>query len=131
DLDFPDEPKQVRSGEDIKVTDGRVQVSGAVAVMGINERPLQMLMKKNPDLSFAMEESQPLPGMYANAVPLGPLMELGAQDAQTTFTPERAAESLDYWRGIAQSVLADPEASASTYALKAWSLDTDSTANLL
>jgi len=131
DLDFPDEPRQVRPGEDIKVTDGRVQVSGQVAVMGINEKLLQMLMQKNPDLSFAMQESFPLRNLYAGALPLGPLMELGAQDAQTAFTAERAAQSVDYWREISQNLLADPEAAGSLYAIKAYSHDVNSTANLL
>jgi hypothetical protein len=79
DQQFPDEPKQIRPGEDIKVTEGRVQVSGQVAVMAINEILLQTLMQKNPDLSFAVQESLPLKGTYADAVPLGPLMELRAQ----------------------------------------------------
>jgi hypothetical protein len=131
DLDFPDVPKQVRPGENIQMKDGRVQVSGLTAVMAINEKLLQMLMQKNPDLSFAMQESQPLRGMYADAVPLGPLMELGAQDAQNNFTAERAAQSVDYWHAISQNLLADPEATGSTYALKSYSHDVNSTANLL
>src|SRR6202051_964060 len=58
DQQFPDEPKQVRPGESIKFMDGseqnrssgdskRVQVSGQVAVMAINERLLQAIMDKN------------------------------------------------------------------------------------
>ena len=49
DQQFPDEPKQVRPGEDIRGTDGRVQVSGQVAVMAINEKLFQMIMDKNPN----------------------------------------------------------------------------------
>jgi hypothetical protein len=131
DLDFPDEPKQVRPGEDVKLTDGRVQVSGRVAVMSINERLLQKMMEKNPEFSFAIQESFPLRNTYAEALPLGPLMELGAQDAQNQFTSERAAQSVDYWRSITQTLLADPEAANSTYALRAYSHDVSSTANLL
>ena len=48
-----------------------------------------------------------------DALPLGPLMELRAQDGQNTFTPERAAQSLDYWRNAAQQILSDPEAAGS------------------
>ena len=131
DLDFPDEPKQVRPGENIKITDGRVQVSGMVAVMSINEKLLQRMMEKNPELSFAMQESFPLRNTYAEALPLGPLMELGAQNAQNQFTSERAAQSVDYWRSIAQTLLADPEAANSTYTLRAYSHDVNSTGNLL
>ncbi len=131
DLDFPDEPKQVRPGEDIKMADGRAQVSGVTAVMAINERLLQMLMQKNPDFSFALQESFPLRGTYADAVPLGPLMELGATDPQNTFTAERAAQSVDYWQSIAQATLNDPEAAGSDTTLKSYSHDINSTANLL
>src|SRR5438876_10987082 len=95
DQKFPDEPKQVRPGEDIQVTDGKVQVSGQVAVMSINEKLLQILMEKNPNLTFAVQESFPMKGTYADALPLGPLMELRAPDGQDTFTAERAAQPLD------------------------------------
>jgi hypothetical protein len=131
DLDFPDEPKQVRPGEDIKLTDGRVQVSGMVAVMSINEKLLQKMMEKNPDRSFALQESFPMRNTYAEALPLGPLMELGAENAQNQFTSEHAAQSVDYWRSTTQTLLADPEAANSTYTLRAYSHDVNSTANLL
>jgi hypothetical protein len=131
DQQFPDEPKQVRPGEDIKVVDGRVQVSGQVAVMAINERLLGMLMDKNPDRSFALQESFPLKGTYADALPLGPLMELRARDDQNSFTAERAAQSLDYWRNIAQQVFWDPDAARSDVALRTYSHDTVAAGNLL
>lgn len=131
DQQFPDEPKQVRPGEDIKFVDGKVQVSGQVAVMMINEKLLGMLMDKNPDRSFAIQESFPLTGTYPGALPLGPLMELRAPDGQDSFTAERAAQSLDYWRNQAQQILADPEAAGSDAALKSYSHDAVAAANLL
>jgi predicted Zn-dependent protease len=87
--------------------------------MQINELLVRNLMQKNPDLSFALEESFPLKSFYASATTLGPITELGA-DAASSLTPERAAQSLDYWRGTTQSVLADPEAAASTSARDAY-----------
>ena len=131
DQQFPDEPKQVRPGEDIQVVDGKVQVSGQVAVMAINERLLGMLMDKNPDHSFAIQESFPFSGTYPSALPLGPLMELRAADGQDSFTADRAAQSLDYWRNQAQQILADPEAAGSDAALKSYSHDAVAAANLL
>jgi hypothetical protein len=131
DQQFPDEPKQIRPGEEVKLVDGRVQVSSQVGVMTINEKLLQMLMDKNPDLSFALQESFPLKGTYGDALPLGPLMELRAQDGETTFTAERAAQSLDYWRDRTQQVFSDPEAVNSPSALKSYSHDAVSAANLL
>ena len=121
DQQFPDQPKQIRPGEDIKVTDGRLQVSGQTAVMAINETLLQTLLAKNPGLSFALEESFPFKSTYEGAVPLGPIMELRAQDGQTALTSERVTQSLDYWRATTQQMLADPEASGSPETLKSWS----------
>jgi hypothetical protein len=131
DLQFPDEPKQLRAGEEVTMVDGKVQVGGQIAVMSINENLLQALMAKNPDLDFALQESSPLRGTYADALPLGPLMELGARDEQTAFTPEHAAQSLDHWRNRVEQAFSDPEAIHSEYALKSYSHDTVSAANLL
>jgi len=98
-----------------------VQVSGQVAVMAINEKLLQALMLKNPEISFALQESFPLRQTYGNAAPLGPIMELGVQDIQGTFTAERVTQSVDYWRGLAQQLAVDPEASGSPDTLKSYS----------
>src|SRR6185312_7571877 len=98
DLDFPNEPKQLLPGENVSLVDGKVQVTGQVAVMAINERLLQAMMAQNPDLSFALQESFPLRGTYANAAPLGPLMELNAPSGQGAFTSVSAEQSVDYWR---------------------------------
>jgi tetratricopeptide (TPR) repeat protein len=121
DQQFPDEPRQVRPGEDIRTTDGRLQVSGQVAVMAINERLVQMLMEKNPDVSFAIEQSFPLQSTYAGATTLGPIMELRVQDGQNALTPERAAQAVDYWQTTAQQVLSDPGVEDSLWVRKAWS----------
>jgi len=131
DQQFPDEPKQVRPGEDIHVVDGKVQVSGQTAVMAINERILEMLMQKNPEMSFAIEESFPFRGTYANALPLGPLMELNASGENNAFTAERAAQSLDYWRNETRQVLSDFDTTASEEALKSYAHEAVSAANLL
>jgi len=120
DEEFPDELKQVRPGEQVKMVDGHVQVSGVVAVMDINERILRTLMEKNPDLSFALQESFPLKGTYTDAAPLGPIMELRAPD-QAAFTPERAAQSVDYWRGVAEQLRTQPDDSSELTALKSFS----------
>ena len=131
DQKFPDEPKQVRPGEDIKVIDGRVMVSGMTAVMAINEKLLETLMKNNPEMSFAIEESYSMRGTYTGALPLGPLMELNASSDQQTFTPERATQAADYWRGAAEHILSDFDTTGSEDALKSYSHDAVAAANLL
>jgi tetratricopeptide (TPR) repeat protein len=120
DEQFPDEPKQIRANEQIKTVDGKIQVSGMVAVTDINERLLRMMMEKNPDLSFALQESSPMKGTYAGAVPLGPIMELGVQD-QSTFTRERAAESAAFWSSMAEQLRANPDEMNAETPLKSYS----------
>ena len=129
DQQFPDEPKQLRPGEDVRVTDNRVRVSGQVAVMSINEKLFQMLMQNNPGVSFAIEESFPFRSTYANATTLGPVMELGLQDDQSALSPARAAEAIDYWHATAQDLISDPNAGLET--LKAYSKMVLSQAGLL
>ncbi len=130
DKNFPDEPKQVRQLEELKMVDNRFEVSGKVAVFDINERLLSKLKEKNPELSFAIGESVPLKGTYKDALPSGHLMELGAGSKQD-FTSERAIESVNFWQQKAETILTDPTASKSNEALKSYSHDAAAAANLL
>lgn len=132
DRDFPEEPKQLRPGEQVTIgDDGRVSVGGQVAVMAINAKLLETLRAKNPELSFAVQESSPLDGTYPDALPLGPLMELGARADDNTFTPERAEETSAYWQQAAGEIFADPATAGSPAALKSYSHDAVSAGNLL
>ncbi len=131
DQEHPEEAKQVRPGEEIQLVDGKASVSGSTAVMSINEKILGSLLKLNPDRSFALQESFPLKGTYAEAVPLGPLMELRVADPDRPFDARRAAESVDYWRDVAQRFEADPASPESTETGKSYSHDTAAAANLL
>ena len=131
DQQNPDEPKQVRPGEELRLDDGSFSVSGQVAVMAINERLLQMLMDKNPDSPFALEESFPFKSTYSAAVPLGPVMELRAPSAEAAYTPERATEAVDYWRSTTQQLLSDPELTADSAARREYAKMASTQAGLL
>jgi hypothetical protein len=121
DQEFPQEPKQVQPGEGIQVTDGRVQVSGQVAVFMVAENLLNTLMGKNPSLSFALEESFPFKSTYPDAAPLGPIMELRAQDSSDAFTADAAAQALDYWRTTTQQLPIGSDTSQDQAVLRAYS----------
>jgi hypothetical protein len=88
-------------------------------------------MQKNPDLSFALEESFPFKSTYAEAAPLGPIMELRAPEGPKAFTADGAGQTLDYWRSTTQQLLADSEVADSPTALKSWSHNATAAANLL
>jgi len=142
DQQFPDEPKQVLPGERVGSDGGEgwtavinqgdqlIQVSGQVSCVMINERILQMILQANPDSPFGLEESFPLKSTYADAAPLGPIMELHAPNGQNALSADTAAETLAYWQDRVQQVLADPAAADSPDWLRAYSKLTDAQANL-
>ncbi len=132
DRDHPDEPPQLKPGEDIRIEpDGRTSVSGQVAVMAINERILQSILATNPDLSFGLQESFPLKGTYPDAVPLGPIMELRGDGGGAPLTAERGGEIVANWQGTLDRMRADPASMDSDETMKAYSHDANSQANLL
>jgi len=133
------EQNQLRPGEDVRLKAGElqsgfeddaVQASGQISVMAVNERLLNKLLEKNPNLSFALEESFPLKSVNADATPNGPIMELRAQE-DNPFTPERASQSVEYWREQTKQLMADAEFMESDYAKKSYSKLVSTQAGLL
>jgi tetratricopeptide (TPR) repeat protein len=131
DRDFPDEPKQLRPGEDVQVVDGKVQVSGQVAVMSINEKLFQMFLEKNPGASFAMEVSFPFASTYGDAGLLGPILEMRVQDGQQALTGERATQAVDYWRTMEQRLASDADSTDSLFSGFAYAKMASSQADFL
>jgi tetratricopeptide (TPR) repeat protein len=132
DQQFPDEPKQVLPGENLAMTDGKITWSGVTSVMAINNILMQDLMQANPGVSFAMEESYPLPSLYAGAAPLGPVLALNANgDGQSAITPESANATVSYWQNMAQTLAANPEASGAWATMIAYAHDAAAQGNLL
>jgi hypothetical protein len=65
------EEHKLKPGEDVKMVDGKVQVSGQVAVMSINGLITKVIFDRNPDREFYVEESFPLDWMYPYLEPHG------------------------------------------------------------
>jgi tetratricopeptide (TPR) repeat protein len=76
DTQFPNEPRQIKPGEDVHIDGGRVQVTGQVAVMAINGLLTKVIFDKNPDHEFYVEESFPLDWMYPYLTPFGVIMKI-------------------------------------------------------
>ena len=81
DMRQPNEPRQIRPGEDVKYDEatGRIQVSGQVAVMSINGLLTKVMFDKNPDHEFYVEESFPLDWMYPHLTPSGIIMKINRE----------------------------------------------------
>ena len=67
---------QLKPGEDVHVDNGRVQVSGQVAVMMINGLLCKVIFDHNPTNDFYVEESFPLDWMYPYETPSGVIMKI-------------------------------------------------------
>src|SRR5688572_12650062 len=71
---------KLRPGEDVREgADGKVQVSGQVAVMAINGIIAKRIFEANPRKEFYVEESFPLDWMYPHLTPHGLIMKINRE----------------------------------------------------
>jgi tetratricopeptide (TPR) repeat protein len=76
DQNFPNEPKQVKQGEDVHLDNGKLSISGQTAVMSINGLLTKVIFDHNPGNEFYVEESFPLDWMYPYETPFGNIMKI-------------------------------------------------------
>ena len=81
------ELNQLAPGEDVHVENGRVQVSGQVAVMKINGLLCKVIFDNCPTNEFYVEESFPLDWMYPYETPFGVIMKIN-RNPLPELTPE-------------------------------------------
>src|SRR5688572_7514488 len=95
---------QLRPGEDVRVIDNRVQVSGQVAVMAINALLAKVIFDRNPTNEFFVEESFPLEWMYPHLTPFGIIMKLNREQL-----PELTQEIVDkdhlFWSDYSERLI--------------------------
>ena len=82
------------AGGQVQEVNGRVQVSGAAAVMKISEALAQMVFERNPDRAFYVEESYRMAWMDALLEPAGLAMRLQRTGADWEAV---AARDGDFW----------------------------------
>lgn len=92
---------------DLKIENGRVQVTGALGVMEINGI-LTKMMHDHDRLrhSFYVEESYVIPWMYPYLSPHGLIMKINAE--KTPYDAKRAAKDMDFWDWYVRRLLDDP-----------------------
>ena len=92
---------------ELKIENGRVQVTGALGVMEINGI-LTKMMHDHDRLrhSFYVEESYVIPWMYPYLSPHGLIMKINAE--KTPYDAKRAAKDMDFWDWYVRRLLDDP-----------------------
>jgi hypothetical protein len=117
DKDFPNEPSQLKPGEDYRVTDdSRVQISGQVAVMEINGLLVKDIFDHNTNCEFFVEESFPLDWMYPYLQPHGLIFKLNRAPLPA-LTPEMMDADHAFWSKQCASMIGDwlkPDTSVSS-----------------
>jgi beta-lactamase regulating signal transducer with metallopeptidase domain/tetratricopeptide (TPR) repeat protein len=97
---------KLKPGENVKVVDGQVNVSGQVAVMNINGLITKLIFDRNPDREFYVEESFPLEWMYPYMEPHGLIMKINRQPL-AQVPAETLARDREYWRKLVGDMLGD------------------------
>jgi tetratricopeptide (TPR) repeat protein len=106
DRDFPNEPSQLKPGEDVHIVDGRIQVSGQVAVMMVNALLVKNIFDHNTNRDFYVEESFPLDWMYPYLSPNGLIFKLNREPLPVLTTKMMDTDHA-FWTKQCSSMLGD------------------------
>ena len=92
---------------DLKIENGRVQVTGALGVMEINGILTKMMHDHDRFRhAFYVEESYVIQWMYPYLSPHGLIMKINAD--KTPYDPKTAAKDRDFWDWYTRRLLDDP-----------------------
>src|SRR5439155_14317471 len=97
---------KLRPGEEIEEIDGRLNVSGQVAVMSINGLLAKIIFDKNPEREFYVEESFPLEWMYPHLSPNGLVMKINRQPL-AVLSEELVRRDREFWTRYIQAMIGD------------------------
>jgi len=97
---------KLKPGEDVKIIDNRVQVSGQAAVMTINGLLARVIFDKNPQREFFIEESFPLDWMYPHLAPHGLIMKIH-REPLSRISAETLEKDRVYWNEQVKPMLGD------------------------
>jgi beta-lactamase regulating signal transducer with metallopeptidase domain len=100
------EEHKLKPGEDVKMVDGKVNVSGQIAVVSIRGLLTKVIFDRNPGREFYVEESFPLEWMYPYLEPHGLIMKLNRQPL-AQLPAETLAQDREYWRKLVAGMLGD------------------------
>ena len=97
---------KLKPGEDVKMVNGKVNVTGQVAVMMINGLLTKVVFDKNPDREFYVEESFPLDWMYPFLEPHGLILKIN-REPLAELPEEAMARDRGYWRKVVAGMIGD------------------------
>ncbi|PYJ08530.1 MAG: hypothetical protein DME25_01310 [Verrucomicrobia bacterium] len=106
DDQFPNEQRQLKPQEDVRIDQGRVQVSGQVAVMAINGLLTKVMFDHNPKNEFFVEESFPLDWMYPHETPFGIIMKVN-REPLPDLSEDILQRDHEFWKQFSKRLTGD------------------------
>ena len=106
DTQYPDEPRQLKLGEDVRIVENKVTVAGQVAVMAINGLLTKVMFDHNPKNEFFVEESFPLDWMYPHLTPFGVIMKINRKPLPD-LTEDILKRDHDFWKQYSKRLCGD------------------------
>jgi len=97
---------KLKPDENVRIDNGRTQISGQVAVMSINGLMAKIIFDKNPDRQFYIEESFPLDWMYPYLEPHGLIMKINRQPLPE-MPEEIVQKDREYWNNRVAGMIGD------------------------
>ncbi len=106
DLQFPNERRQIKPNEDVRIANNRLQISGQTAVFNIDGLLTKVIFDKNPGHEFYVEESMPLDWMYPYLTPYGTIMEINRQPV-AEITQDIIDKDHAFWGQFSRRTIGD------------------------
>jgi beta-lactamase regulating signal transducer with metallopeptidase domain/biopolymer transport protein ExbD len=97
---------KLRPGEDVKMVDGKAQISGVAAVTAIDGQLTKVVFDRNTNQEFYIEESFPFDWMYPYLEPHGLIMKMNRQPL-AQMPEDTIARDREYWRKLAAGMIGD------------------------
>jgi tetratricopeptide (TPR) repeat protein len=95
---------QLKPGEDFRIINDKIQVSGQVSVMQINGLLTKIIFDRNPTNEFYVEESFPLDWMFPYLTPFGIIMRINREPVPE-FTDEIVRKDHEFWSLYSQRMI--------------------------
>ncbi len=98
---------QLKPGETVTVgADGKIQVSGQMAVVQVKGLLAKIIFEKNPDREFYIEESFPFDWMRPYLEPHGLIFKINRQPLPG-LSDKIIGQDRDYWRSLVRPMIGD------------------------
>jgi hypothetical protein len=97
---------QLKPGENVKVDEGRVEITGMAAVMQLNGLLAKTIFDKTPDCDFYIEVSFPLDWMYPNLEPHGLIFKIDRQPL-SHLSEDIISQDRQYWNKLVAPMIGD------------------------